>query len=274
MGINNKKITAIVSDFDGTIIKHGMSIPSERFYDLIHACLEKGIFFIAASGRQYPNLYRLLHSLGEEIAYISENGSLVMYRGEVIYKAIIEDNLVWELLEDMMEDMEKTEEFFDIMVSGQETSYFLDRNPLFGELVEKSLGNRGKVLTDFHQIEEPIIKISMYFPEGIPETLAVRYHEKYDGRMQVVDAGNDWFDFMPTGGSKGEALRVLADTLGICLEETISFGDGENDISMLQAAGVSYAMAGAKENVKINADHICDCVEDIIELVLRGECTS
>jgi len=270
MRINGKKITAIASDFDGTIIKHGAAEPTELFYKLINTCLEQDIFFIAASGRQYPNLYRLLHHLNREIAYICENGSLVMYRGEVVYKAIIEETTAWELLTDMLGDIQKGYDC-DIMVSGQENSYFLDSNPSFAEHVEKNLGNRGKVLKDFHEVEEPMIKISLYFSKGIPEELTVRYHEKYDSHLQVVDAGNDWFDFMPLNGSKGHALKVLADKLGICLDETVSFGDGENDISLLQATGMSFAMEGAKHNVKVAADCICECVEDVIEYGLQQE---
>ena len=70
MRITGKKISVIASDFDGTIIKHGMMAPTERFYELINQCLEQGIFFVAASGRQYINLNKLLKRLNKEIAYI------------------------------------------------------------------------------------------------------------------------------------------------------------------------------------------------------------
>lgn len=65
MNIHNKKISAVVSDFDGTIIKHGMSIPPKRFFTDIEKLLEKGIPFIAASGRQYANLRRILSPIAE-----------------------------------------------------------------------------------------------------------------------------------------------------------------------------------------------------------------
>ena len=259
MRINDKKITVIASDFDGTIIKHGMEAPSQRFYELVNECLERGIFFVAASGRQYSNLYRMLNCLHKDIAYICENGSLVMYQGRVIYKALIEEALAAELLTDM-----QLETGCDIMVSGEDTSYVLDKNPAFAAHVGEYIGNHCCVLQDFCQIQEPMIKISLYFPKGIPGDVAARYHEKYDGKLQIVDAGNDWFDFNPRESSKGHALQKLAEALGLCMDETVAFGDGENDISLLKAAGLSYAMNTAQIHVQAVADAICDTVENVI----------
>lgn len=258
MRIAGRKISVIASDFDGTIIKHGMMAPTERFYELINECLAQGIFFVAASGRQYINLNKLLKRLDKEIAYIAENGSLVMYQGEVVYKAVVEETLARELIADMMK------ENCDILVSGQYTTYMLDKNPEFVRHLVEDVGNQIQMVKDFSEVTEPMIKISMSFEKGIPEDLAARYHEKYDGRLQVVDAGNNWFDFNPLESSKGKALQVLAEKLELDLEECVAFGDGENDIAMLNEAAISFVMETAKNVVKSHGNYICDCVEDVI----------
>ncbi len=265
MRIAGKKITAIASDFDGTIIKHGMLAPTQRFYELINECLDQNIFFVAASGRQYANLYRLLKDLHKEIAYISENGSLVTYRGEVIYQAVIEDRLARELLEDMQQEKA------DILVSGPKTAYVLDKNPEFVRHMIEVVGNDITVVRDFREVTEPMIKIAMAFQNGIPEEVTARYHAKYDGRLQVVDAGNAWFDFNPLESSKGVALGVLARKLGLDMSQMVVFGDGENDIAMLKEGAVSFAMETAKPNVKAHAHYICNCVEDVIRYGLDQE---
>ena len=56
--------------------------------------------------------------------------------------------------------------------------------------------------------------------------------------------------------TKGNALLWLADHLGIPREETMAFGDGENDISMLKAAGTGVAMGNASDHVKAAADEV------------------
>lgn len=58
------------------------------------------------------------------------------------------------------------------------------------------------------------------------------------------------------GADKGAALLWLADYLGIDREETMSFGDGENDIPMIKAAGIGVAMGNALDTVKAAADTV------------------
>ena len=58
------------------------------------------------------------------------------------------------------------------------------------------------------------------------------------------------------GATKGNALLWLASYLGISREETMAFGDGENDLSMLKAAGIGIAMANGIEAAKEAADEI------------------
>ena len=75
------------------------------------------------------------------------------------------------------------------------------------------------------------------------------------------------------GATKGIALMWLADYLGIAPEATMAFGDGENDISMLVAAGVGIAMGNGLDIAKNAADRITltndeDGVADAIELLI------
>ena len=70
-----ENIRVVASDFDGTILKDGAQQVDEIYFPLIRALKEKGISFIAASGRQYPNLRRLLRPVADEISYICENGA-------------------------------------------------------------------------------------------------------------------------------------------------------------------------------------------------------
>lgn len=63
--------------------------------------------------------------------------------------------------------------------------------------------------------------------------------------------------------NKGQALLDLADRLGVPHEETIAFGDGLNDITMIRAAGIGIAMENAEPAVKAAADWItASCDED------------
>lgn len=267
MRINGKNITTIVSDFDGTILKDGaMEVPQE-FCDVINEALRQGHFFVGASGRQYPNMYSLLNSLGQEIAYICENGCLVMYKGEVIHKEIIDRELAGELLEDLKVQGRDSE----LTVSGVGTCYVVPNNPLFAEVMEKKVKYHITRLKDFAEVEEEPLKIAIYFPGGIPEEVAVWFREKYGDRLQIVDAGNNFLEFNPLGSGKGPALKMLAERLGFQLEECIAFGDSENDMSMLEAVGIAFAVENAMPHVKAVADYVCESVPDVIRFGMEQE---
>ena len=70
-------------------------------------------------------------------------------------------------------------------------------------------------------------------------------------------AGEEWVDFMDASVDKGNALRYLQNYLGISKEETMAFGDNNNDIGMMLAAGESYAVETAVKEVKEAAGNIC-----------------
>lgn len=70
------------------------------------------------------------------------------------------------------------------------------------------------------------------------------------------------YDIYSTGNDKTTTIESVLKHLGISWAETMAFGDGENDIPMLQKAGVGVAVANAKENVKAAADYIAPSVDE------------
>ena len=69
-------------------------------------------------------------------------------------------------------------------------------------------------------------------------------------RQAFLRAGDGIIELNSTNASKGNALYILCEKLGIQLENVLAIGDNENDISMLQAAGISAAMENAEDDVK------------------------
>ncbi|MCR5423439.1 MAG: Cof-type HAD-IIB family hydrolase [Bacteroidales bacterium] len=69
-------------------------------------------------------------------------------------------------------------------------------------------------------------------------------------------------DLIADGNSKAAGMQAIIDHFGIRQEETIAFGDGENDIEMLDFAGVGVAMGNANDNVKAHADMVTTSVDD------------
>ena len=78
------------------------------------------------------------------------------------------------------------------------------------------------------------------------------YFEKYNALRTVSFI----FEFMNKDCSKSSALKALCKHLGISQTEVIAFGDGENDIDMLQFAGLGVAMGNASNYVQSKADYV------------------
>ena len=135
-------IKLIASDLDGTLLQNGSQTLPEGICDQIRRLKEKGILFVAASGRQYANLRRLFAPVQDDIAYICENGCLVFYKGKLLYKAHMEEvkNNVTGA-----EDILKTEEaYFKISLftpEGAENVYPLWKDKYGQEVTVVTSGN-------------------------------------------------------------------------------------------------------------------------------------
>ena len=99
----------------------------------------------------------------------------------------------------------------------------------------------------------------------IVKLLIVEYDlEKYAKMKRDVLACGVWavtperynLDICPEGVSKGEALKRVAAQMGIPLANILAIGDGENDLPMLQEAGIGVAMGNAPEDVRAGADYV------------------
>ena len=89
-------IKMIASDLDGTLLLNKAQSLPEEIFPLIRKLKEMGILFVAASGRQYPNMKRMFAPVASEIAYISENGALAVDQEEVLYQDSF-DRKLWQL---------------------------------------------------------------------------------------------------------------------------------------------------------------------------------
>ena len=82
--------------------------------------------------------------------------------------------------------------------------------------------------------------------------------EIFGNKLHIVSSGNNNFEVMLGTVSKGNAVEFLAKELSISPSEVMCIGDSENDLSMIEFAGVGVAMANALDSVKATADYITD----------------
>ena len=84
-------------------------------------------------------------------------------------------------------------------------------------------------------------------------------------------SGPEYLEFVKKGVSKGNALRETAQKAGVPLSQVIAIGDSDNDLSMIQAAGLGIAVANGQAHVKAAADYITEttCQQDAVADVIQ-----
>jgi Cof subfamily protein (haloacid dehalogenase superfamily) len=245
--IGIKMIKIIASDIDGTLLQNRKPTLSPEIFEIIKALHKQGILFVAASGRQYPNLYRLFEPVSDHMAFICENGSLIMYQNQVVLKTPLERSLGIELMEDIW-----NREGCEILLSGQDTSYLKPKSDSYVYLMRDLVKNNVKVIKDYKEVTEDFIKISVFEEAGIADHSGDYFTNKWQDKLKCTISGHGWLDFTAPNVNKGSALKLLLNKLSITVEEAMAFGDNFNDLEMLELVKHGYVMENAAEVIKDN----------------------
>src|SRR5699024_12045555 len=99
-------------------------------------------------------------------------------------------------------------------------------------------------------------KITVYDPNKKSEALKDHLQTSFLDQVYIVASEPAWLDVTNRDTHKGETVKKLQNLLGVNKEETMSFGDGENDVELMNIAKYSFAMKNASENTKEAADFI------------------
>jgi hypothetical protein len=237
-------IKLIASDIDGTLVPDGgYEVPAE-LHEVILKLRAKGIQFAAASGRQWVSIESIFDPVKEKIFYLSDNGAYIGCHGRNLFLNPIERKTAM----DMVEDVRKTEGL-EVMLSGPDVVYMETKDRDFIDWMVNSYKFRVEMVEDLTKVESEFIKISVYRKTDV-ESHTRQLREKYRDRLKITIAGDMWMDCMRPGTSKGEAVKLLQESLSITPEETMAFGDQLNDIEMLNQAYYSFAVGNARKEVK------------------------
>lgn len=246
-------IRLIASDIDGTLIKDSTPDLYPEMVDAIKRLKEKGILFCAASGRQYQSVRNVFREVESEIAYIVENGAQIKYQGEDISVTPMKR----EHAEGILTMLRPYYGSCEAVISTPHGSLVESNDEAFIDLLTYGYKNTFRRVKDVLKENEEIIKIAIYRKGSIRNLGEGTFIPAWKDKVKVCMAGEEWVDFMDASVDKGNALHFLQDFLKIKKEETMAFGDNNNDIGMMLAAGESYAVENAVEEVKRAAGRSC-----------------
>ncbi|MEZ5209921.1 Cof-type HAD-IIB family hydrolase [Gordonia sp. (in: high G+C Gram-positive bacteria)] len=235
-------VRLVVADMDGTLLDDAGRVPDD-FWPLLDLMRARGIAFVPASGRQFYTLQSLFERSPEGISYIAENGNLVVHDDHRRVTAPFDRELAAEVIG----TTRAADRDLGLVVCGVSGGY-VERGdlPFLDESDKYYL--RLTLVDDLLGIDDELLKLAVFdFDDA--DAAARRHFAPFTERCQVVVSGPNWIDLMAPGVNKGVGVRALQEDLGIDPAQTVVFGDYLNDLEMLDAGDVSYAMANAHPRV-------------------------
>ena len=256
-----KAIKALAIDLDGTLLRPDKTL-SERSLKALWACMEKGIKIIIATGRAVDSGEKYRKLIGASGPQVYYNGALVVDAdtGKHIHKQYVDSEPILFCVRMARELGLYYQVFFpagsvDIPIpKGQGSGDILMTERITAE-AEKYTKSSGIniIIGDLeeHLTKVPAIIKGMFITsEENHQKLRSRLREKYGESLYIVQTTPVFLEVLAQGVSKGSGLEHALVYLNIQKEQTIAFGDEENDLPMFTVAGFSAAPVNAKENVR------------------------
>lgn len=245
----------LVLDLDGTLTNSEKKI-TQKTKEAIMQMQEKGHVVVLASGRPTPGVLPVAKELklGENGGYIlSYNGAKIIEcsSDEVVYQQTLPKDIVPELFE-MAEELG-----IGLMTYGKEGAITNMHRDEYMEL-EARINS-----ISLNPYENPAEHINFLVnkclgtaPIDIAPEIEKKYARKFGKRISVSRSEPFFIELVPLGVDKAASLAKLCEVLGCTKDDMVACGDGFNDISMIEFAGLGVAMENAQEPVKEVADYI------------------
>ena len=250
-------IKMVITDIDGTLVKDGSRMLPAELVDTIDGLLDRGVRFVAASGRSQISTERLFEPIKERIYYATCNGTLMGSCDRLLFAESLDRTLLEEILADAR-TLKDTVPF----LTGAGVMYAdSDEEEVIRWLREGYQEDITQV-EDMCAMPDEFVKLSVYDKKHRSGETFRSFCEKWKDVVSVSTSGAMWLDIYKLGVNKGTATRWCQNYFGVTPEETLALGDQQNDVEMLRAAYHSYAVGNAIPEAKQAARHVADTCEN------------
>lgn len=258
----------IATDLDGTLLAAKSVLPEENVHELRRA-MERGVQVVLSSGRMVEATLPIAKAIGV-------NAPMVLFNGAMIYD-LESDRVLWGKCiprDTALEVLRTIEARGGYLQAFPGRHFYCDTFTAATEGYQNKVGVQGiavgRRLSEW--LDSDVYKLLCI---GTPEqTSAIVWDlSPMFPDVSFVKSSETYLEIIAKGVDKASGLRVVGEITGISPEETMAFGDEQNDLPMLEYAGAGYAMENAPEIVRKRARYIApkntDCgVARIVRLYL------
>lgn len=242
----------IALDLDDTLLNKEHCL-SPATLSVINTLKELGLILTVATGRMLVSAWPIISRLSLSGPMITYNGAYIkdVGSGEVIYEKLIEEPLAREIIDFCVDKK------IHLNLYQGDQLYVAEKNQEV-RLYQKIAGVKAQAVTDLKQfLKGPVTKLLIVESDQKRHQDCCRLLKKRFGSVvNITDSKKFYIEIMARGVSKGRALQLVAKRLGIPRGKVVAIGDGRNDLTMIEWAGLGVAMAGSPPDVQAAADLI------------------
>ena len=254
-----KNIRLIATDLDGTFFTDNKDISVKNMKAASDA-FERGILIVPATGRSLYTIPKKVLELNCIRYVITSNGAGItdLKNGKSIYKNQLDSQTAFKVIDIAL----SVDIMVEIFTEGR--AYILKKfadnlinygvNPKFKDWIldtRNTVNNFSEILSETSTVEN----INLIFTDLNKREKIYKYIIN-NLNVEVTNSLGNNLEIGRKGCSKGTALENLTALLNMDMENTMCFGDNENDRDMIIKAGIGVAMANGEESVKSVADYI------------------
>ena len=240
------------TDLDGTLYSSDKTV-SKKNLDAIEYFKAEGGLFTFITGRVPKTSVEICNTIKPNASYGCINGGGIYdpFQEKYLWTNRLPGDVL-ELVRYVAENLPEIGIQFNT-----ETEIYFYKDNLTMQHFRQITGAANISYSDEKQCE-PLLKIVFGHPESeqINALKELLHRHPKAQSYDFIRSEHSLYEILPKGVSKGGALIKLADLLGISIDKTIAVGDYNNDISMLQRSGLSFAVSNAVDEAKAAAKHI------------------
>lgn len=256
MTVPTKPIKLIALDLDGTLVREDLSISDRVKSVLKHLIHDTDIKVIIATGR----MFRSAVSFAEEIGVTEP---IVTYQGAMVRnidgrEPEYHQSIPLETAQTLLTYLDDGNYHTNIYMNDKLWTH--QDNPHL-EFYRRASRVEPELTTDLKSaLIAPPTKF-MVIDDHRTETLMAELQERFNGQLECCRSRHNFCEMIHADVSKWNAVKHLMKQYGLEKDEVLAIGDQNNDLSMIEGAGIGVAMGQAPDDVKVHANWVTQTVD-------------
>ncbi|MCW0953575.1 HAD-IIB family hydrolase [Weissella ceti] len=244
----------LTTDLDGTFLHDDHDFDRPRFEKLLAEWRAQGNRFVVATGREYKWVASVFADYLNDIDIISSNGTVITLAGQEADMASIKPESL-DALQKIIADM-------PVKPSGSVRAYtenkvHLLKTDVYGQMEEKDVAFMAPLydgivdIDNLLDIDKPVSTVTGVWADRDSSEAVSDVVNNANIGIHATTSGYGAVDFLPSGVNKAAAIKKLLSHYGTTEQAVYAFGDGMNDLEMLQLAGHAYVMANGDDKLRV-----------------------